>query len=236
MILRAIARNADMRQIGNIFLPGYAFLTISGCNSATIADLGALVFAGGARAGSDGGLWMKSKLVLVVVSLAALTAAGCSSTRLSSLNTSPAPLAAAPSGSVTSTQLPPPATPGTTDPTAFPPAPGAGTDVASLPPTTDQAPANAPDLTAGSVAGVWNATVGGQGCKIATPQTKFGQGYRAGPLRCPAPLDGVKSWNVAGKQLTLYDESGGALARLYSSGGEKFDGQTESGLPISLSR
>lgn len=83
---------------------------------------------------------------------------------------------------------------------------------------------------------MWNATVSGQGCKIATPQTKFGQGYRAGPLRCPAPLDGVKSWNVAGKQLTLYDESGAALARLYSSGGEKFDGQTESGLPISLTR
>ncbi len=91
-------------------------------------------------------------------------------------------------------------------------------------------------LTAGSVAGVWNATVAGQGCRIATPQTKFGQGYRAGPLRCPAPLDGVKSWNVAGKQLTLYDETGAVLARLYSSGGEKFDGQTEGGLPISLTR
>lgn len=176
---------------------------------------------------------MKSKLVLVVVSLAVLTVAGCSSTRLSSLNTGPAPLAAAPSGSVTSSQLPPPATP---DPSAFPPAPGSEeTNVASLP-ATGQPPAGAPDLTAGSVAGVWNATVGGQGCKIATPQTKFGQGYRAGPLRCPAPLDGVKSWNVAGKQLTLYDESGSALARLYSSGGEKFDGQTEGGLPISLSR
>jgi hypothetical protein len=71
---------------------------------------------------------------------------------------------------------------------------------------------------------------------VATPQTKFGAGFRAGPLRCPAPIDGVKSWNVAGKQLTLYDESGGTLARLYSSGPEKFDGQTESGVPISLSR
>ena len=43
--------------------------------------------------------------------------------------------------------------------------------------------------------------VSGQSCKVATPQTKFGAGYRAGPLRCPAPIDGVKSWNVAGKQL-----------------------------------
>ena len=66
----------------------------------------------------------------------------------------------------------------------------------------------------------------GQSCKVATPQTKFGAGFRAGPLHCPAPIDGIKSWNVAGKQLTLYDENGGMLARLYSSGGEKFDGQT----------
>ncbi|RWX62082.1 AprI/Inh family metalloprotease inhibitor, partial [Mesorhizobium sp. M2A.F.Ca.ET.039.01.1.1] len=53
---------------------------------------------------------------------------------------------------------------------------------------------------------------------------------------CPAPIDGIKSWNVAGKQLTLYDENGGSLARLYSSGGEKFDGQTSNGQPISLTR
>ena len=58
-----------------------------------------------------------------------------------------------------------------------------------MPATTGQPPAGAPDLTASSVAGVWNATVSGQSCKVATPQTKFGQGYRAGPLRCPAPLD-----------------------------------------------
>lgn len=172
-----------------------------------------------------------SKIGLVVVSLMALTAAGCSSTRLSSLESQPAPLTPAPSGTVTGSQLPPPAAPGTAN--AFPPAPG-GTNVASAPPT--QPPADAPDLTANSVAGVWNASVSGQSCKVATPQTKFGAGFRAGPLRCPAPLDGVKSWNVTGKQLTLYDESGGTLARLYSSGPEKFDGQTESGVPVSLAR
>ena len=97
-------------------------------------------------------------------------------------------------------------------------------------------PAGAADLTVGSVAGVWSVNVAGQSCRVATPQTKFGQGYRAGPLGCPAPMDGVKSWNVAGKQLSLYDASGNALARLYSSGAERFDGQTTSGQPISLSR
>lgn len=179
-----------------------------------------------------------SKTGLVAVSLAALLAAGCSSTRFSSMNEQPAPLQAAPSGRVTSsTALPPPATPGaqTTDPAAFPAAPGAGTDVAAATPGHDPS-AGAPDLTTASVAGVWNASVSGQSCRVATPQTKFGAGYRAGPLRCPAPVDGVKSWNVAGKQLSLYDESGSVVARLYSSGEGKFDGQTSTGLPISLSR
>ena len=151
---------------------------------------------------------------------------------MSSIN-QPAPLTPAPSGTVTGAQLPPPAAPGTTDPSQFPAAPGQ--QVAAAPAMTEP-PATAPDLTAGGVAGVWTASVSGQTCKVATPQTKFGAGFRAGPLRCPAPIDGVKSWNVAGKQLTLHDANGSVLARLYSSGPEKFDGQTESGVPISLTR
>ena len=171
-----------------------------------------------------------SKTGLVAVSLLALLAAGCSSTRFSSMNTRPEPLQAAPSGQVAT-----PAPNAPADPTAFPEAPGASSEVASINPAADPA-ATAPDITTASVAGVWNASVSGQSCRVATPQTKFGQGYRAGPLRCPAPVDGVKSWNVAGKQLSLYDESGSVVARLYSSGPEKFDGQTSTGLPISLSR
>jgi len=175
-----------------------------------------------------------SKTGLLAASLVALmTAAGCTSSRLSSMDTQPAPLPAAPAGTVTSGQLPPPAAPGASQ---FPAAPQQQTQVAALPADGGAAAANAPDLTAASVAGVWSASVSGQSCKVATPQTKFGQGFRAGPLRCPAPVDGVKSWNVAGKQLTLYDEGGSPLARLYSSGAGRFDGQTSNGLPISLNR
>ena len=171
------------------------------------------------------------KTAVAAAPLLALLLAGCSSSRFSSADTRPAPLPAAPSGTVTATALPPPAQPGV-DPAQFPPPPAA-TDMAALPGAADPA---APDLTTGSVAGVWNATVSGQTCKVATPQTKFGAGFRAGPLRCPAPVDGVKSWNVEGKQLSLYDEGGSVLARLYASGPGKFDGQTSTGQPISLSR
>lgn len=173
--------------------------------------------------------------VAVATSLMALALAGCQSDRFSRVDSRPAPLPAAPSGTVTAGQLPPPVQPGTTDPSQFPEAPGGGAQpgdgaqIASLEQT-------AADISAGSVAGVWNASVSGQTCRIATPQTRFGQGFRAGPLRCPAPLAGVKSWNVSGKQLALYDEGGSVLARLYSSGGNRFDGQTSSGQPVSLSR
>ena len=171
------------------------------------------------------------KVAIVGAGIALLALSGCTSQRFSSVNTPPPstvaqPLEPAPAGTVTAGQLPAPGAPG-----AFPPAP-----TGPAAPAPVQVAANAIDLTPTSIAGVWNAMVAGQGCKVATPQTKFGAGYRAGPLRCPAPVDGVKSWNVGGKQLTLYDQDGGTLARLYSSGGEKFNGQTSNGLPISLSR
>ena len=172
----------------------------------------------------------------VVVAISLMALAGCQSDRFSRIDSRPAPLSPAPAGTVTAGQLPPPVQPGSTSPSQFPEAPGApegqaadGQQIAAL----EQ---NAADITAGGVAGVWNATIAGQTCRIATPQTRFGQGFRAGPLRCPDPLAGVKSWNVAGKQLALYDESGSVLARLYSSGGSRFDGQTTSGQPVSLSR
>ena len=181
----------------------------------------------------------------LVLTLFAVALAGCQSSRLGSLGGRSEPLNPAPAGTVTAGQLPPPAPTGPTDPSSFPQPPSTGTktgetDVAALDPNAPAelpgAPATATDLTVGSVAGVWNASVSGQSCRVATPQTKFGQGFRAGPLRCPSPLDGVKSWNVAGKQLSLYDANGAVLARLYSSGAERFDGQMTSGQPISLSR
>ncbi len=174
-----------------------------------------------------------SRTGILLAAVAALAVSGCQSSRFSSVESRPEPLPAAPSGTVTTGTLPPPAP---ANPAQFPaaPTPTAPATVAAATPAAP--PPNAPDLTPSTVGGVWTVAVSGQSCKIATSQTKYGQGFRAGPLRCPAPVDGVKSWNVAGKQLSLYDENGGVMARLYSSGPEKFDGQTESGVPISFSR
>ncbi|APX70948.1 MULTISPECIES: protease inhibitor Inh/omp19 family protein [unclassified Brucella] len=174
-----------------------------------------------------------SKASLLSLAAAGIVLAGCQSSRLGNLDNvspppPPSPVNAVPTGTVQKGNL--------DSPTQFPNAPTtdmnaqSGTQVASLP------PASAPDLTPGAVAGVWNASLGGQSCKIATPQTKYGQGYRAGPLRCPGELANLASWAVNGKQLVLYDANGGTVASLYSSGQSRFDGQTTSGQAVSLSR
>lgn len=179
-----------------------------------------------------------SKTGLVAAALAALLATGCSSTRFSSTNTQPAPLQASPSGSISSsTSLPPPAAPGTrtpADPAAFPDAPNTSAQMASLPGEGESA--NVPDLTTGNVVGAWTASVSGQSCQLITSLTKLGSNNRAASRQCLAPVNGVKSWNISGKQLSLYDESGSVIANLHSSGDGKFNGQTSTGLPISLSR
>ncbi|PYE88965.1 protease inhibitor Inh/omp19 family protein [Phyllobacterium leguminum] len=180
-----------------------------------------------------------SKAGLMSLAAVAVLAAGCQSERLGNLDTvspppPPPPLRAAPAGNVQQSALPAPGA------SSFPPAPAGpqgaapsqpgGTQVANIPPAT------APDLTPGKVAGVWSVSVGGQTCKVATPQTKLGQYYHAGPLKCPGELANLKAWSVNGKQLVFYDVSGGTVAQLYSSGEGRFDGQTTNGQAISLSR
>lgn len=175
-----------------------------------------------------------SKSSLIIFASAAILLSGCTTSRFENNNVDNYPPAAIPrapmSGSVEQSDLPP-----TGD---YPNMPnnsalsnGAQSQVAIA-----TAPANASDLTPASVAGVWTATVGGMKCRIATPQTKYGQGYRAGVLQCPAAFSNVNSWAVSGKQLNFYDSAGNAVASLYSSNPSRFEGRTTSGLPVVLSR
>ncbi|WP_273759087.1 AprI/Inh family metalloprotease inhibitor [Bartonella sp. ML70XJBT.G] len=97
-------------------------------------------------------------------------------------------------------------------------------------------PSSAVDLFPASIAGVWNLSMGGKVCRIATPQTKFGQGYRAGPLHCPGILSQVKSWAVKGKKLYFYNNSGRVIVALYSSNVDRFEGRTLDDHPVILSR
>ena len=181
---------------------------------------------------------------LAAAALAGLILGGCQSSRISGIDTyapvGPGPVAAAPAGTVQQSQHREPPSPAPvvatapTDPSQFPTAPT--TPGAPAATGTQVATASGPDVTVGSVAGVWSVSTGGGGCKVATPHTKYGQGFRAGPLKCPGDMANVKSWNVAGKQLVFYDESGGKVATLYQSSPGKFDGQTTGGSAVSLTR
>ena len=73
-----------------------------------------------------------SRSGLIAVSLTALLASGCSSSRFASEDTTPEPLTPAPAGTVTGDKLPPPSGPATGS--QFPSAPGTTTDVAAATP------------------------------------------------------------------------------------------------------
>lgn len=176
-----------------------------------------------------------SRNSLLVLTVMATVLAGCGTSRFGNAGGEP-PQVIMPGpiggGVVSQSELPPPDN--------FPNAPNSATnrgtlvqqaEVASL-----QPPVNALDLTPGNVAGVWKASIGGLNCQVATPQTKYGQGYRAGPLHCPEAFTRVSSWAVSGKQLNFYDTSGSPVATLYSSGPGRFEGNTITGQTVILSR
>jgi len=149
----------------------------------------------------------------------------------------PAPIRAAPSDPVSQTPLAPPEGYSTEYPSA--PSGGGDTQMAGLDPQPQgswDAITSGIELTPALVAGVWRAEVDGLPCQIATPMTKFGQGYRAGPMRCPVALTGVNSWNIEGTRLVFYNREGAVMAQLSSSNGTGFSGRTVSGSTLTLSR
>lgn len=172
---------------------------------------------------------MRMQTVLIAVAVAALLG-GCQRTSFGSMNTQPrpAPLMPAPVGGVETGQLPPPVTPG---PNEFPAAPTAPAQTAP-----QVAAANAPELTREALIGRWSAGTGGSTCDVFLSLTKWTGGYRAASRGCVGDAATITAWDVQGKQVILSDSAGNQVARLYQSAGERYDGSTASGQPISLSR
>ncbi|RCL00777.1 MAG: Outer membrane lipoprotein [Candidatus Tokpelaia sp. JSC188] len=92
------------------------------------------------------------------------------------------------------------------------------------------------ELTPADVAGVWKASIGGMKCWIATPQTRFGEGYRARPLHCPAGFSQIISWMIRGTDLMFFDNVGNTVATLYSPESVRFEGCTTTGTHVVLTR
>jgi len=175
-----------------------------------------------------------TKTGVFAISFLALALAGCQSDRINPVPAgAPQPLPAAPSGTVTGSQLPPPLQPG-----MQPLTPGqTGTDVAALDPAAQAAAAaSAAPIEKNSLLGSWTVNSGGSSCQMFLTLTKFGNSSRGGTRGCSNELSNMRAWDLSGNQVVMYDESGNTIARLYSSGGGRLDGQTTGGAPISVSR
>ena len=165
----------------------------------------------------------------------ALALAGCQRTAsMDSVNTQPnlTPLEAQPIGTVSSSQLPDPSTSTTTG--QFPDKPV--TDTAMATGTGDAAAATALDVKKESMVGNWRVANGPSSCDMFLTLTNLGSGSRGGTRGCAGELTAMGSWEVAGKQVVLKDRNGNAIARLYKTADTRFDGSTNSGQPVSLSR
>jgi Protease inhibitor Inh len=204
------------------------------------------------RRASTGMIKMKPVFVVCALSMAALVLTACQSARLDGLSTqpAPAPLPAAPAGTVQQGTLAPVggaaapvAAGGTQFPNApvNPNAPAAGT----LPPVAPAAPAagtqvasaaNGPAVSEDALVGAWKVTTAGSSCQMFMAKTKWSGGFRAASRGCPGDAAAVSAWTVSGSQVVLKDSNGNQVATLFSSGTTRFDGTTKGGQTISLSR
>ncbi|WEX77216.1 protease inhibitor Inh/omp19 family protein [Sinorhizobium numidicum] len=166
-----------------------------------------------------------------------LALTGCQRTSMGgfgSQDVSPAPLQAQPVPTVSSSQLPDP----TTNTSQFPTAPTSGTATpgGTQPGTQVAAATNALDVTKESMVGNWRVSSAGSSCDMFLTLTNLGSGSRGGTRGCAGELTAMGSWEVAGKQVVLKDRNGNAIARLYKTADARFDGSTNGGQPVSLSR
>ncbi len=153
----------------------------------------------------------------------------------------PAPLTAAPSGVVQSSQLPPPPPPPPpVEQAAIPPAsPVTASSAAPATPGAASAPAqtaSAEPLKREGLVGAWKVSAGGGSCQIFMALTKWTGGYRAASRGCPGQVADVTAWDVSGNSVVLKDSGGSTVANLSSSGGTRYDGSTSGGQQISLYR
>lgn len=191
---------------------------------------------------------------LLAIAASAIVVSGCTNSRLGTLNTQPTPLTPAPTGQVATSQLPPPVQPGTGAPTigpdGFPIAPGQ-TDVmiddTTIDGTTDPADgtdpasgiqqvATAEPVTPEAMVGSWRVAVEGTSCQAFMSLTRRDSSWLAGSRGCPGETADIRTWTLTGNQVVLSDSGGNRVATLFSSGNERFDGQTVGGRAISLAR
>lgn len=108
-----------------------------------------------------------------------------------------------------------------------------GTDTEGAPLTQPQTALNGPTPAGGELGrtdllGGWTITAGGDSCQLFMTLTSWTGGYRASTRGCNNDvLKSISAWNLNGKQVVLAGQGGSPVARLASSGNNRFEGQTE---------
>jgi len=74
--------------------------------------------------------------------------------------------------------------------------------------------------------GGWTITSAGDSCQLFMTLTSWTGGYRASTRGCTSEmLKSISAWNLQGSEVVLAGQGGAPLARLASSGNNRFDGQ-----------
>jgi len=86
--------------------------------------------------------------------------------------------------------------------------------------------------------GGWTISSSGDSCQLFMTLTTWTGGYRASTRGCSnGVLKSISAWNLDGKQVVLAGTGGAPVARLSSSGNNRFDGRTEGGAsPVTFYR
>ena len=87
--------------------------------------------------------------------------------------------------------------------------------------------------------GSWKVgeTSGSKMCDLTLEKSKFISNYGARTgIGCPEGLFGVSSWLLAGDEIRLLSPGGTLLAKLHRAGRDRWDGKTEAGLEIFMTR
>ncbi|MGH6923276.1 MAG: AprI/Inh family metalloprotease inhibitor [Propylenella sp.] len=173
-------------------------------------------------------------LTLAIAGLAAVTTAGCSLNlfgRGDRQPPPPAPLAAAPAGTITGTPLPPPDAVAAETPAGL----------AALDPSAGAAPVPAAaasgEIGRTDLLGGWTISAAGETCQLFMTLTTWAGGYRASTRGCAtATFQGISAWNVEGSQVQLLNDAGTTVARLIPASRSQLNGQTSGGGPVTVTR
>lgn len=94
-----------------------------------------------------------------------------------------------------------------------------------------------PSISRDALAGSWVVASDNPDCRMILSLTTWSGGYRAATRRCnSAELSSISAWDVRGSTVALLDGNGNTVGNFSSSGPERYDGSTASGLAITLSR